>query len=137
MHSNLNFILAKEACQFVRISPQMRYPIKFSKFESKPKHAYLNKTKNFKQLLTAVWWWNNFLDFTSVYSQQGNKANKVLLLINHTTKLFIIAFHQTFSCLKSALITLGKGVKYVQSQQWRQQNDVNDVVLVSLLVSSS
>ena len=28
-----------------------------------------------------------------------------------------------------------QGVKYVQSQQKRQQNDVNDVVLVSLLLT--
>lgn len=43
--------------------------------------------------------------------------------------------HQTcnfFTCLKSTIGRLEKDVKYVQSSQQRRQNDVIDVVVISL-----
>ena len=36
----------------------------------------------------------------------------------------------TFTCSKSTIETLETGVKYVQSQQEKHQNEVNDVILV-------
>ena len=41
----------------------------------------------------------------------------------------------TFTCSKSTIITLEKGVKFVQSYQWKHQNDVIDVVLLFLLLT--
>ena len=41
-----------------------------------------------------------------------------------------------FTCLNSTVETLEKGVKYIQNQQWKHQNDdVNEVVLVFLLLT--
>ena len=40
---------------------------------------------------------------------------------------------QTVTCPKSTIETLEKGMKYVQSQQQRQQIDVNDIIAVSLM----
>ena len=40
----------------------------------------------------------------------------------------------TLTCLKSTIETLEKVVKYVQSQQYKHQNDI-DVVLVFLLLT--
>ena len=40
---------------------------------------------------------------------------------------------QTATCPKSTIETLEKGMKYVQSQQQRQQIDVNDIIAVSLM----
>ena len=43
-------------------------------------------------------------------------------------------FQQTFTCSISTIGTLEKGVKYVQNKQWRHRNNVNEVVMVSLLL---
>ena len=40
-----------------------------------------------------------------------------------------------FTCSKLTIETLEQGVKYIQSKQQRYQNDANDVVLVSLLLT--
>ena len=42
---------------------------------------------------------------------------------------------RAFTCSKSTIETLGKGLTYVQSYQWRYQKDVIEVVLVSSLLS--
>ena len=42
-----------------------------------------------------------------------------------------------FTCSKFTIETLEQGVKYVQSQQQRHQNDTIDVDLVSLLLTLS
>ena len=42
---------------------------------------------------------------------------------------------QAFTCSKSTIETLEKGLTYVQSYQWRYQKDVIEVVLVSLLLA--
>ena len=47
----------------------------------------------------------------------------------------LTATKRTFTCLKSTKKTVGNGVKYVQKLQQRHQNDVNDIVLVSLLLT--
>ena len=39
----------------------------------------------------------------------------------------------TFTCSKSTIVALEKGVKYVQSLQYKHQNDVIDFALVFLL----
>ena len=44
---------------------------------------------------------------------------------------------KTFTCSKPSIETLDFGVKYGQSQQQQQQSNVNEVVLVSLLLSLS
>ena len=41
----------------------------------------------------------------------------------------------TFTCSNSTIETLEKGVKYVQSLQLNNQNDVIEVVLVFLLLT--
>ena len=41
----------------------------------------------------------------------------------------------TFTCSKSAIDTLEKGVKYVHIHQLKHQNDAIDVVLVFLLLT--
>ena len=38
----------------------------------------------------------------------------------------------TFDCSNSTIETLEKGVKYVQSLQYKHQNDIIDVILVFL-----
>ena len=43
-----------------------------------------------------------------------------------------ITFQHTFACTKSTTETLEKGLTCVESKQKRHQNDVTDVVLVSL-----
>ena len=43
--------------------------------------------------------------------------------------------HQTNTCLKSTAVKLAKGVKYVQSSLQKYNNDVIDIVLVSLLLT--
>ena len=47
--------------------------------------------------------------------------------------LLIIVAQRTFAFSKSEMRVLERGVKYVQSWWWRHHNDVNDVVLMSLL----
>ena len=42
---------------------------------------------------------------------------------------------QAFTCSKSTIETLEKGLTYVQSYQWRYQKDVIEVVLVSSLLT--
>ena len=42
---------------------------------------------------------------------------------------------KTFTCSKPSIEALDLGVKYGQNQQQRQQNNANEVVLVSLLLS--
>ena len=42
---------------------------------------------------------------------------------------------RAFTCSKSTIKALGKGLTYVQSYQWRYQKDVIEVVLVSSLLT--
>ena len=42
---------------------------------------------------------------------------------------------QPFTCFKSAIEALEKGLTYVQSYQWKYQKDAIEVVLVSLLLT--
>ena len=48
--------------------------------------------------------------------------------------MFVI-IQSAITCSKWTIETLEQGVKYVQSQQWRHQNDATGVVLVSLLLT--
>ena len=41
----------------------------------------------------------------------------------------------TFTCSKSTIQTLEKSIKYVQSKQWENHNDVTDFILVLLLLA--
>ena len=41
----------------------------------------------------------------------------------------ILVTQGTFTCSKQKIETLEKGVKYVQSSQQKQQNDINDVAI--------
>ena len=44
-------------------------------------------------------------------------------------------FRKLLETIYKSIETLEKGMKYVQSEQYRHQNDVSDIVLVSLLLT--
>ena len=57
----------------------------------------------------------------------------ITLLYSYVKKLSLT--QQVFTCSKSTLKTLEKGLTHVQSYQWRCQKDVIEVVLVSSLLN--
>ena len=60
----------------------------------------------------------------SIYHQRHNLRLEVILSI-----VPILVTQGTFTCSKQKIETLEKGVKYVQSSQQKQQNDINDVAI--------
>lgn len=58
-----------------------------------------------------------------------------LLLAEWSVSLRILVPHQTFTCSLLTIYAVEKSVKYLQRYQWRHQNDANDIVLVSLLLT--
>ena len=57
----------------------------------------------------------------------------VTLLYSYVKTLYLT--QQAFTCSKSTIETLEKGLTYVQSYHWRYQKDVIEVVLVSSLLA--
>ena len=59
----------------------------------------------------------------------------VLITLLHSYVKTPYLTQQAFTCSKSSIQRLEKGLTYVQSYQWRYQKDVIEVVLVSSLLT--
>ena len=68
-----------------------------------------------------------FLFYTSVVLLSPSQQN-----LNQVFKMYSAS---PFTCSKSTIKTPEEVVKYFQSEQWRPQNDVIDVVVKSLLIT--
>ena len=73
------------------------------------------------------------LQWKSTETKAINQQQKLVYFDNWLWTCISLPFHSANIYLIKVIIeTLEKGVKFVQSQEWRHWNDVNVVVLVSL-----
>ena len=81
--------------------------------------------------------WRNLCNIyviTTLFLSNLRRTYVLTMLLYSYVKTPYVA-QQTFTCSKSTIETLGKGLRYIQSKQWRYQKDVIEVVLVSSLLT--
>ena len=73
-------------------------------------------------------------EVTALLLRNVNRTYVLITLLYSYVKTPYLT-QQAFTCSKSTIETLEKGLTYVQSYQWRYQKDVIEVVLVSSLLT--
>ena len=77
---------------------------------------------------------HNIYVVTALLLRNVNRTYVLITLLYSYVKTPYLT-QQAFTCSKSTIETLEKGLTYVQSYQWRYQKDVIEVVLVSSLLT--